>query len=248
MVLVIKVPIASPDNGNLASVNPAARMTCFGINISATVKAMNLATVAKVASAASAVFAGASLFGTTVEQMSRNKDTGRNVTIKIINYSNTFILTNPRSHNISGYCHHPPQPTIKKMKEEECLFSKTPYAACGSVGVLTYQIQKEKSNPVGELAIMFSVPYDYTWYENWFALGIFEVNIPCDYDLFKQMYYDNVDDDGQFTRKKAAGDVIIHLGEGALVKGTMSDGGQSIIKVELWDEGQNACTKTEEAN
>uniref|UniRef100_A0A3B4C518 Uncharacterized protein n=1 Tax=Pygocentrus nattereri TaxID=42514 RepID=A0A3B4C518_PYGNA len=191
---------------------------------------------------------GGSAVFTTADQISQGIKTSRNVTIQITNCSDTTTLANPRSHNISGYCHHPPQPTIKKMKEEECLFSKTPYAACGSVGVLTYQIQKEKSNPVGELAIMFSVPYDYTWYENWFALGIFEVNIPCDYDLFKQMYYDNVDDDGQFTRKKAAGDVIIHLGEGALVKGTMSDGGQSIIKVELWDEGQNACTKTEEAN
>ncbi|KAL7873629.1 hypothetical protein AOLI_G00127000 [Acnodon oligacanthus] len=75
---------------------------------------------------------------------------------------NTFTLTIPRSHNISGYCHHLPQPTIEKMKEEESLFSKTPYTACGSIGVLTYQIHKEGSNPAGELAIMFSVPYDYT--------------------------------------------------------------------------------------
>ncbi|KAL6478447.1 hypothetical protein MHYP_G00142820 [Metynnis hypsauchen] len=146
-------------------------------------QAMNLATVAKVASAASAVFAGASLFGTTVEQMSRNKETGRNVTIKITNKSETFTLTNPRSHNISGYCDHPPQPTIEQTKEEEFLFSKTPYAACGSVGVLTYQIHNE--NPVGELAVMFSVPYDYTWYENWFALGVFEVNVPWHTESFR---------------------------------------------------------------
>ncbi|XP_036449146.1 DELTA-stichotoxin-Hcr4a-like [Colossoma macropomum] len=210
---------------------------------------MNPATVAKVASAASAVFAGASLFGTGVEQISRRIDTSRNVTIQITNYSDEFTLTNPRTHNISGCCYHPPQPTIATKTQETCSFSKTSYAACGSVGVLTYQIRRNETDHVGELAIMFSVPYDYNVYENWFALGIFEANIPCDYDLFKKMYYDNVVDDGPFTRDKGAGGVITYSGKGALVKGTMSAFGQSIIKVELWDEDlAKDRTKTEQAN
>ncbi|XP_036449147.1 DELTA-sagatoxin-Srs1a-like [Colossoma macropomum] len=188
---------------------------------------MNPATAtAKVASAA---VAGA-------DQISLTLNTSRNVTIQINNNSDTFSLANPRTHNISGCCYHPPQPTIKTKTQETCTFSKTSYAARGSVGVLTYQIHRKKSNPVGELAIMFSVPYDYSLFENWFALGIFEANIPCNYDLFKRMYYDGDGYDDLFTREKGTGGVITYSGKGVLVKGTMSAFGQSIIKVELWDE------------
>ncbi|KAL7873625.1 hypothetical protein AOLI_G00126960 [Acnodon oligacanthus] len=120
----------------------------------------------KIAAGAAAAIAGASLFGTSVEQISRSIDTWRNVTIEITNYSNKFTLTNPRTYTYSGYCYHPPQPTIGKMMKEACSFSKTPHTACGSVGVLTYQIISNEGKHAGELAIMFSVPYDYNQFEN----------------------------------------------------------------------------------
>ncbi|XP_036450144.1 DELTA-stichotoxin-Hcr4a-like [Colossoma macropomum] len=179
-----------------------------------------------------AVIAGASLFDTSVEQISRSIDTWRNVTIEITNYSNTFTLTNPRSYTYSGYCYHPPQPTIAKRTKEACSFSKTPHTACGSVGVLTYQILNNETKHVAELAIMFSVPFDYNQYENMFALGIYEPNISCDKNLYNKMYYHG----GLFTRGKGTGGVITYCGNGALVKGTMSAYGQSIIRAELWDK------------
>ncbi|XP_036449609.1 bryoporin-like [Colossoma macropomum] len=184
----------------------------------------------KVASAA------ASLFGNTVEQISQTINTGRNVTIQITNNCDAFTLANPRTHNISGYCHHPPQPTIITKSQETCSFSKTAYSARGSIGVLMYQILNNERNPVGELAIMFSVPYNYSLYENWFALGIYEPDISCDDNLFNKMYYD-YDYNNPFSRCKGTGGVVPYFGKGVAVKGTMSAGGQSIIKVELTDEG-----------
>ncbi|KAL7873630.1 hypothetical protein AOLI_G00127010 [Acnodon oligacanthus] len=168
--------------------------------------------------------AGSAVFS-AADQISRGIKTSRNVTIQIT------TLANPRTYTLSGCCHHPPQPTIAQKTQEICSFSKISYTARGAVGILTYQILQNEQH-VGELAIMFSVPFDYNLYKNWFALGIFEADIPCDYNLFKRMYYDV---DGPFTRAKGTGSIIKHK-DRPLVKGTMSAFGHSIIKVELWDE------------
>ncbi|XP_017578999.1 bryoporin-like [Pygocentrus nattereri] len=174
---------------------------------------------------------GGSAVFTTADQISQGIKTSRNVTIQITNCSDTTTLANPRTYTFSGCCHHPPQPTIPQRTQETCSFSKISYTARGAVGVLTYQILQNERH-VGELAIMFSVPFDYNLYQNWFALGIFEADIPCDYNLFKRMYYDV---DGPFTRAKGTGSIIKHKDRPQL-KGTMSSFGHSIIKVELWDE------------
>ncbi|KAI4899038.1 hypothetical protein NFI96_027257, partial [Prochilodus magdalenae] len=186
-----------------------------------------------IATSATAIIAGASLVGTSIDQISHSMDTWRNTTIQITNYSDTSILANPRTHTTSGYCYLPPQPTIAKRTQEACSFSKTPHTARGSVGVLTYQILRNGTDNVGELAIMFCVPYDYNIYEsNMFALGIYQPNISCDDDLFNEMYYSS----GPFTRGKGSGSVMEYSGEQAVVKGTMSAFGQSVIKVEFWDK------------
>ncbi|KAL6478454.1 hypothetical protein MHYP_G00142890 [Metynnis hypsauchen] len=177
-----------------------------------------------------AIIDGVSLSGTSVEQISQSINTGRNVTIEITNHSNNFTLTNPRTYTYSGYCYHPPQPTIGKMMREACSFSKTSHTACGSVGVLTYQILSNEGKHVGDLAIMFSVPYDYNQYENMFALGIYEPNKACDKNLYTEMYYC----EGPFKRENGTGNCIIYSGKGVELKGTMSDFGQSIIRVEFW--------------
>lgn len=137
-----------------------------------------------------------------------------------------------RTHNTSGYCFNPPPPSIDKNTRGICSFSKTSGVAHGAVGVLMYQILTKERHSAGELAIMFSVPFDYVWFENWFALGIFEGTISCDYSLYRQMYYDI----GSFTRGRGSGSIIKYTGRAALLKGTMSAGGQSVMKVEFQDE------------
>ncbi|KAI4899034.1 hypothetical protein NFI96_007144 [Prochilodus magdalenae] len=151
---------------------------------------------AVIAAAAHAVVAGVSLFGTSVDRISQAINTNRNVSIEITNKSSKYILTNPRTYTNRGYCYHPPQPTITKDVHQVCSFSKTAHTACGSSGVLMYQILNKEKKDVGELAIMFSVPFDYNWNKNMFALGIYNANHPCDDKLFNEMYKRT----GPFTR------------------------------------------------
>ncbi|XP_017331439.1 nigrelysin [Ictalurus punctatus] len=179
----------------------------------------------------SAIMAGESLRGTSIENISHNIDTIRNVSIQITNFSDMYTLANPRVHTSSGYCLSPPQPTITKKTSESCSFTKTPYVAQGSVGVLTYEILTDEGQRVGELAIMFSVPFNYYKWENCVGLGIYEQQISCDDELFHQMYYEK----GPFTATVATGSLITYSGKGTCVKGTMSPAGNAIMKVEFRD-------------
>ncbi|KAK6469524.1 DELTA-stichotoxin-Hcr4a-like [Huso huso] len=180
--------------------------------------------------AVSAAIAGASLLGGTVEQISRNIPTNRNVTIAIENNSD-LSLTNPRFYTYSGYNIDPPQPTIKEKRTEVCSFSKTGGTACGSVGVLTYDVFKNNSS-VECIAVMFSVPYDYNHYENYFAIGSFSVGTSCDHALYNRMYYE---EENGFTRSKATAGFIQFTGKAVKIKATMSPAGSSIIKMEVWN-------------
>uniref|UniRef100_A0A8B9HGJ4 Uncharacterized protein n=1 Tax=Astyanax mexicanus TaxID=7994 RepID=A0A8B9HGJ4_ASTMX len=165
--------------------------------------------------------------------ISRSINTNRNVSIQITNYSSKYTLVEPSVYTYSGSCRSPPQPTIHKHTQEVCCFSKTGNTACGSVGVLTYKIlPDDKLHHPGKLAIMFSVPYNYNHYENWFALGIFELGIACNKDLYKQMYYDC----GPFKREKGTGSVLTYSSKTVDLSGTMSPQGYSVIKVELSDK------------
>ncbi|KAI4880929.1 hypothetical protein NFI96_026587 [Prochilodus magdalenae] len=163
--------------------------------------------------------AGRSLAGTSIEQHKYTFD-----------FKNVF-LPYVRIYTSQGYCFHPPQPTIEKNTREVCCFSKTSGAARGAIGVLMYEILTDSNRTMGVLAIMFSVPFNYNLYRNWFALGIYDKRTLCNYDLFYEMYYAS----GPFTRSKARGTSIEYSGRGCVVKGAMSAFGQSIMKVEFRD-------------
>ncbi|XP_036420121.1 DELTA-thalatoxin-Avl1a-like [Colossoma macropomum] len=193
---------------------------------------------AMAAAAASTVLSSATLFGTSIEQISQSINTNRNVAIQFTNRSDGYILANPRTYTSSGECHCPPQPTIKNNSQEVCSFSKTTNALRGSVGILMYQILNNETEHVSQqankLVILFSVPFDRNFHKNKFYLGIFEPNTNCNKALYKQIKKNKTTD--PITRGKGTGSVITYSREGALVKGTMSAFGRSIIKIELWDE------------
>ncbi|XP_036374633.1 DELTA-actitoxin-Afr1a-like [Megalops cyprinoides] len=159
---------------------------------------------------------------------------GRSVVIYLTNRSQTYILTSPQVYTYSGYCSDPPQPTVTQGETEICSFRKTAGTACGTVGLLTYDITNDQRKTVERLAIMFSVPFDYTYYDNWLALGLFEADYKCNELLYKQMYYD----EGTFKREKATGAEILYTNKDKkyTVRGTMSPAAKSILKVEFWDE------------
>ncbi|XP_060735712.1 uncharacterized protein LOC132852491 [Tachysurus vachellii] len=172
---------------------------------------------------------GESLRGTNIDNISHSISTIRNVSIQITNFTDRYTLTNPRTYNSSGCCLNPPQFTVAKKTSEACTFSKSASAARGCAGVLAYKILKDEEHFVGDLVIMFSVPFDYILYENYLALGIFENQVSCNHNLFYEMY--NMK--GTFTRQKATGSEVMYSGQGICVKGTMSTAGKSIMKVEI---------------
>lgn len=81
---------------------------------------------------------------------------------------------------------------------------------------------------------MFSVPYDYNIYKNWFALGIYAKGKECNESLYKEMYY-NKEQQG-FIREEAHGCGLTYEGSQLDIKSTMSPMGRAIMKVELWDK------------
>ncbi|XP_047677811.1 uncharacterized protein LOC113640552 isoform X2 [Tachysurus fulvidraco] len=150
---------------------------------------------------------GESLRGTNIDSISHSIGTVRNVSIQITNFTDRYTLSNPRTYNSSGYCFDPPQPTVAKKTSEACTFTKTQFSPYGCAGVLAYKNLKYEEHFVGDLVIMFSVPFDYIWYENYLAFGIFEKEVSCNSYLFYEMYYMK----GTFTRERATGSEVMYL-------------------------------------
>lgn len=76
---------------------------------------------------------------------------------------------------------------------------------------------------------MFSARCGYMKYKNCLGLGIYENDISCNNELFNQMYFK----EGPFIATVATGCEIIYSGKGICVKGTMSNVGKAIMKVEF---------------
>lgn len=134
----------------------------------------------------------------------------------------------------SGYAYSPPQPTVRCGHTEVCSFTKDDNTACGSVGVLTYElfdIHKHRCNEL--VAVMFSVPFDYNFYKNWLAVGIFEPSQACDESLYKEMYNSKTME--CFTRKEATGSGLTFKGQKVDVRATMSENGKAIVKLEVYE-------------
>ncbi|KAG7458966.1 hypothetical protein MATL_G00226240 [Megalops atlanticus] len=177
---------------------------------------------------------GPSLTGTSFLEMSKSIPADRSVTIVIFNYTQGTYLRDPKVYTYSGYNHDPPQPTIKPQTMEACSFSKTRVVTFGSVGVLTYDIcTAEGYQADGCLAVMFSVPFNYDFYKNRFAIGKFDTSVACDESLYKKMYYM---DHNNFIRKAATGNSVEYQAHNLTFKATMSPQAKSVLKVEVWDK------------
>lgn len=171
----------------------------------------------------------------TAESHSVNLTTNRNCTIEITNVSSVYLLANPKVHMESGFPFSPPQPTVRTTKTEVCSFTKDDNTATGAVGVLTYELLNMRDRSCNEvMAVMFSVPFDYNFYKNWYGVGIFELKRACDDKLFDLMY--NGKDFSSFVRQEGNGSGIVFKGRDVDVRACMSDEGKAIIKLELYDK------------
>uniref|UniRef100_A0A3P9III1 Actinoporin-like protein n=1 Tax=Oryzias latipes TaxID=8090 RepID=A0A3P9III1_ORYLA len=173
----------------------------------------------------------------SAEAIAADVNSGRSVIVEITNLTNNYY---------SFFCtmsYNPPQPSVHPLKTEVCTFTKSSASATGSVGVLTYELfERTQKDHIETLAIMFSVPWDYNLYKNWFAVGIHKKGRNCDKDLFKQMYYEKECEHG-FIRAEATGSGINYVGDYLDIKATMCPMGNAIMKVEVWDnEGSTSFT------
>ncbi|XP_053195019.1 DELTA-thalatoxin-Avl1a-like [Scomber japonicus] len=156
----------------------------------------------------------------------------RQCSIEIRNETKDFSLCNPRMHIVSGHCAIPLPPFIDPSKSDMAQFVKTPHSARGSVGVFTYDLLKKVADqPAEKIAVMFSVPYDFNMYSNWYAVGIFDKSKECNDNLYYEMYNNTHQ---SFVRDKA-NSCLTHKGDHVTVTATMSDSYQPVIKLQVRD-------------
>jgi len=80
------------------------------------------------------------------------------------------------------------------------------------------------------LAVMFSVPFDYTWYENWWNVKLYKGKKYASYTIYKDMYYN------QYPFQGDSGWHYRQLGAGLKIKGYMSDSGQAVLQIRVFRE------------
>lgn len=137
----------------------------------------------------------------------------------------------------NGETYNPPQPSVRPLMTECCTFTKSSSSATGTIGVLMFDlIGRSNTGAPESLAIMFSVPWDYNLYKNWFGVGIYKTDRSCDKELYKEMYYEKKQKEHGFVREEAVGSGINYIGANHDIKATMTPLAKAIMKVEVWDK------------
>lgn len=140
-----------------------------------------------------------------------------------------------RVYMTSGFCQHPPQPTVRTAKTEVCSFTKDDNTATGAVGLMTYDLFHMQTRVCSNrMAIMFSVPFDHNLYKNRLAVGVVEHSQACDKQLYNQLY--DGKDFSNFVRSDANGCGLEFKATYVDLRATMSSTGKAIVKVELYDK------------
>ncbi|XP_030622882.1 bryoporin-like [Chanos chanos] len=162
----------------------------------------------------------------------------RSCVIGIENSCCGYSLTNPKFWMHSGYNDNPLSPNVDPRSMRLCSFSKFAMEARGAAGVLTYDLQKNSADGLNYyssnklIAVMFSVPFDYNFYENWLAVGIFDQTQTCDEELFNLMYYGS---GTNFKRGRAKdGEIKLKI-DSVEIKAAMSNEYMAILRVEVSD-------------
>ncbi|XP_027140882.1 bryoporin-like [Larimichthys crocea] len=158
--------------------------------------------------------------------------THRECSIEITNTCSDYALCVPSVYVNSGSCAQSLPLTIHPSSSGKALFTKTPNTARGAVGVFTYDLHDKSNESTEKIAVMFSVPYDFNLYSNWYAVGIFDKSTECNYDLYHKMYNNT---DITFVRKNA-GQGLSYKKHRVTILASMSDTHQPELKVEVKDD------------
>ncbi|XP_078402898.1 uncharacterized protein LOC144683594 [Cetorhinus maximus] len=166
----------------------------------------------------------------SIESVMETVDSSRCVGIEISNKSMNYILTEPVTYSYSGRVQNPPPPTIETGENGVCVFIKTPYTACGTVGVLSYKFSNT------QISLLVSNPYDYSKYSIEYALYVPDRPIPTDNALYIKMY-NELTESSCFTKTSLGkGNPSLNIRKGNLVvSATMSNEKKAILKIDIRD-------------
>uniref|UniRef100_UPI0037E77057 uncharacterized protein n=1 Tax=Semicossyphus pulcher TaxID=241346 RepID=UPI0037E77057 len=154
----------------------------------------------------------------------------RQCTIQFEN-SSEYTLRNPSVYMYSGFCEIPLTPALLPSESGSAVFAKNPNTMWGCTGVFTYDLHNKSTRDYdGKMAVMFSNPYDFSSYSNWFAVGVFSMNTQCDYSLYDKMYYK---EQMGFARGKAEEFNLTYKSEPVVIRATMTDSYKPVIKVKV---------------
>ena len=99
---------------------------------------------------------------------------------------------------------------------------KTSGTATGAVGVLVYYIPSKKMT----LAVMWSVPFDYDFYQNWWNVKLYHGKRSADKSMYEDLYYHN-------SPFKPNGWKHRDLGSGLSAGGSMSSSGEAQLEIQI---------------
>ncbi|XP_031466205.1 uncharacterized protein LOC116240039 [Phasianus colchicus] len=156
----------------------------------------------------------------------------RSVEIQLTNSTRDVTLHSPRTYCFSGYSSEPPSPIIPPGATGCCAFANSPQHFRGSVGILVYEAE------TFTLAILFSNPYNYSFYYMEFAVEISpeKAHLGLLEDVYQRMYRGlpaNPSNSGmlQIVKLHATQETTMVSAGGMKVMATMSNAAKSIIKV-----------------
>ena len=94
--------------------------------------------------------------------------------------------------------------------------------ARGVVGVVAFYVEPIKSS----VGVMFSVPYDYNLYQNWWNVKLYNGDRRADYAMYEDLYY-------YAYPFKANGWHERDLGHNLKFRGVMSSSGQPTLEIHV---------------
>ncbi|CAI2188559.1 12495_t:CDS:2 [Funneliformis geosporum] len=150
-------------------------------------------------------------------------DFNRKVAITIKNLSSQITFEKPEVYIDSGTSNYGlPMNELSSNKGLVWGARKTSGFIGGTVGVLVYQLKERNES----LVFMWSVPYNYVFYSNWWNIKVFKGRVRANQALYDRMYHDLPHE----------GDNNIYRGilnSDLLYSGSMGNSGTPTIEVEI---------------
>lgn len=145
-----------------------------------------------------------------------------------------------RMYVSKGTCVDPLPPTILPSSSCSAVFEKTRFTGQGFSGICTYDLLDKSTQKAAErLAVFFKVAYNLNLKPNQLAVGVFDIK-ESEKNLFDEL---SKKAGPGFTKIKAGDSFLTHTGQNVMIKATMSNISQAVVKVHFSDK-ENLMSST----